>query len=441
MSILDALRTGFGMLEHLAVPASDSEEAAFASDLARLRRRLLLVTLLAALAINGAWWLLDPLVFSADVVASYADLRLEVTVFFVAGVALLALTPPLPRVTATTAAVSVVGFCALCAYHLAPLGLLGLQYLTPMPLLAVLLGLGGRARLGVIAAIVASTWGAVLVVHGGSLPPGTGGTFASTIAIGLLAHAFGAWLVQLLHTRHVNQQRLHALTADLEGHVDAQARHLRALAQELLAARDGERRWLSQELHDALGQELTAMRHTSDLASLQLRRGLVTEAEETIEDIGTLVTRVHGTLRRILAHMRPEAVEQLGLVEAVRALVDDAGRRGLDASLTLDEVALEELTAPVDVALYRILQEALTNVLRHADARTVTVRLGRVGSTLQLDVVDDGIGLRSEPETGVCHVGLIGIGERARLCGGVASWFEPPSGGLTVHVELPIETA
>lgn len=423
--------------ETIGGPRSRAEERAFSLYLSDLRRRVLAIAAAVFLAMIVASWPLDHVFFDPEVAATYTRMRLVISAALLVGLAMLRFGPRSPRATETLSGIFIVAFCALCASYLAPLGLLGIQYLTAMPLLVVLMVLPGRARLLAVAGIVAATWGTVLVENQGDLPPDTAGTFNSTIALGLLAQVFGAWLVHLLRARHVNEQRLQRLTTGLEGRVDEQARHLRALARELMAARDTERRWLSQELHDALGQELTAMRHAGELATLQLQQGLVADAQEAIEDVGTLVTRTHGTLRRILAHMRPEAVEQLGLVEALQALVDDVARRGIAATLRLEGQPADTLPTEVGDALYRILQEALTNVARHSGARRVGVLLERSAAGVVLQVEDDGVGLQGEPEMGVCHVGLIGIQERARVCGGAATWISPPTGGLTMRVEVP----
>lgn len=195
-------------------------------------------------------------------------------------------------------------------------------------------------------------------------------------------------------------------------------------------AQEGERRRISQELHDEVGQGLTA-------ALLQLEntakdvppgaRGRLSEATETVR------TSLNET-RRVAARLRPEALDDLGLASALKALRQRlVEQTGLPIELDLDE--LPEVPEECEIVVYRVAQEALTNVLRHADASRAHVTLGCVEGTLRLRVSDDGIGLDGTRAGG----GVVGMRERAVIVGGELSIHSPDGHGTEVTLDVPVE--
>ncbi len=209
--------------------------------------------------------------------------------------------------------------------------------------------------------------------------------------------------------------------------LDAEVRRSRAL---LVSAREEERRRLRRELHDGLGPGLAAIGMELDLAialsgtSDEVGVRATTRARELA---GTLI----GDVRRIVHELRPAALDELGLVGALEdlALTPGAGPR-----VRIEAAALPELPAAVEVAAYRIAQEALTNAVRHAEAESVTITVGVREGWLRVEVVDDGRGIPAEVVEGV---GSASMRERVAEVGG-RFWRGPASGtGTIVRAELP----
>ena len=173
----------------------------------------------------------------------------------------------------------------------------------------------------------------------------------------------------------------------------------RESARRALAAQEGERVRIARELHDEIGQALTG-------ALLVLEQGETGEAREAVR--GAL-----GDVREIARRLRPEALDDLGLVPALAAL-SVAAQRSARLRVERRLQSPGELTAEEELVVYRVAQEALTNVARHAGARRVTLRLSREPDGVVLEVADDGTGLPSEFGEGT---GLRGMRERAVLVG------------------------
>lgn len=196
---------------------------------------------------------------------------------------------------------------------------------------------------------------------------------------------------------------------------------LEQLTQLLLRAQEEERRRIARELHDEAGQALTAAKISLDLAGHAEESGMVGRALEQVRDLSEL--------------LRPRALDDLGLASALRALVDDFGRR------TQIEVSLEtsdEDPWPSDVALvvYRVVQEALTNVARHSGGRNAWVRLERDTREARFSIEDDGHGTAGDPRP---HLGLLGMRERVTLVGGELVLEQAEAGGLRVSAVLPLK--
>lgn len=203
--------------------------------------------------------------------------------------------------------------------------------------------------------------------------------------------------------------------------------------EQLVAAREEERRRLRRDLHDGLGPKLAGQTLKLEAAldaldgETETARALL---QETMSESQTIITEI----RRLVYGLRPPALDQLGLLEAVREHAAQHRIAGLQVAVDAPE-ALPPLPAAVEVAAYRIIQEALTNVARHARARTCTVSLA-LGKELQVEVVDDGRGLPPEMRAGV---GLTSMRERAEEIGGsciVEAVGE--ASGTRVTARLPI---
>ncbi|MGH2884566.1 MAG: HAMP domain-containing sensor histidine kinase, partial [Solirubrobacteraceae bacterium] len=198
-----------------------------------------------------------------------------------------------------------------------------------------------------------------------------------------------------------------------------------------LAAQEAERLRIARELHDEIGQTLTAValrvEHASSRADFD--RAELAQLAEIVQD--TLQD-----LRRISRELRPEALDELGLVNALITLCERVGQQDrLRVHRRLD-VALPAMASDVELAIYRIAQEALTNVMRHSTASEVTVALSRSDSELVLRVSDNGQGL---PEAVSEGGGLTGMRERAMLIGGDLRIESDPGSGVAVSLRLSLE--
>jgi signal transduction histidine kinase len=200
----------------------------------------------------------------------------------------------------------------------------------------------------------------------------------------------------------------------------ARTSQLEQLTRLLLRAQEDERRRIARELHDEAGQMLTAVKIDLGLAGHLEAGERVKTVLQQIRDVSNL--------------LRPSALDDLGLEQALRALVDDFARRTrIAATFECDG----ELGAPPDaqVAIYRMVQEALTNVVRHADARRVTVAVAHADHALTVAIEDDGRGAAEAPTP---HLGLLGMTERIAELGGALVVETRPGRGFRVHARLPV---
>lgn len=195
------------------------------------------------------------------------------------------------------------------------------------------------------------------------------------------------------------------------------------------AAQEAERRWLSLELHDQIGQDLTALLLTIDVAGRvagQKREEALKAAEDTVKDC---LDRV----RSIVHELRPPALDHLGLTSALLHLCDRiTSTSGLEVDRDFAR-DLPTLSADAQLGVFRVAQESLTNVVRHAGAGRAEVSLRGHDGGVRLTIADDGIGI-APPSSGT---GLRGMRERALLLGAVLHVDAPPQGGTHVTLEIP----
>jgi len=197
-----------------------------------------------------------------------------------------------------------------------------------------------------------------------------------------------------------------------------------------LAAQENERRRLAQELHDEVGQSLTVV-------LLGITRALGTDAAEAEQELALVRDSARSSLdevRRIVRGLRPGVLEDLGLITALRAMADEfADHSGADVRQHLPH-HLPAMASSTELVIFRVAQEALTNVSRHAAASTVDVRLLTDGSTVTLSVVDDGEGI-DRPVNGE---GIRGMRERALAVGGELRILPAAAGGTEVSLRVPV---
>ena len=197
----------------------------------------------------------------------------------------------------------------------------------------------------------------------------------------------------------------------------------------VLAAQEAERLGIARDLHDEVGQLLTGV-----LLHLDSSTGSAPEHRDEIEEAKRAVRRALDEVRRISRELRPEMLEDLGLVSALTELSTSFGRSGVRVERRFD-TSLPKLEPDTELAVYRIAQESLTNVARHSNASRVTITLERGPDSVVLRIVDDGRGFdnaRSEE-----HGGLRSMRERALLVGGALAIEQVPTGGVEVRLEVP----
>jgi two-component system sensor histidine kinase UhpB len=216
-----------------------------------------------------------------------------------------------------------------------------------------------------------------------------------------------------------------ALGAAFDQMLDRMESERRESARRALAAQEEERLRIARELHDEVGQALTAV-------LLQLDRAAAgREPAERIAEAREAARATLEEVRAIARNLRPEALDDLGLPAAVRQLCNDAERAGVEVERRISPDV--RLAPEVEVVVYRVAQEAITNVLRHAAAERLVCVLGPSGSGTELLVVDDGRGRGDAP----AGSGLRGMRERAVLAGATLEIVTPASGGTSVSLRVP----
>jgi PAS domain S-box-containing protein len=217
-----------------------------------------------------------------------------------------------------------------------------------------------------------------------------------------------------------------------------QQAELREISARVLEAREEEKTLLARELHDELGQLLTALK--MNLAWLRERLppadpGLADKAAQ----MDAVLDRTVSSVRRISAELRPLMLDDLGLADAIAWLTDEFGKNsGIACTLSAPpEGALVGVDRRVATTLYRVLQESLTNVARHSGARAVCVALAEADGMLELTVEDDGRGIVEADLAGKRSLGLKGMRERVRYHGGEAQIGPAPKRGTIVRVRVP----
>lgn len=216
------------------------------------------------------------------------------------------------------------------------------------------------------------------------------------------------------------------------------SKKLQGLAANLELAREEERMQISRELHDQLGQALTAMKF--DLARLTDRLAQKDAAlAQTAKAIAVQMDTMIKTVRRISTELRPGMLDDLGLAASIEWQARDFEKRtGIVCAVTVPPVDLP-LERNRSVALFRIFQEALTNVVRHAGARHIRVRLIAQPEGLTLQIRDDGRGIQSHEISGLRSLGLVGMRERAKRIGAAFDIHGVPGEGTTLTVSLPVD--
>jgi signal transduction histidine kinase len=223
-----------------------------------------------------------------------------------------------------------------------------------------------------------------------------------------------------------------ALQAGVAAHAVRLTADLQRSRERLVTAREEERRRLRRDLHDGLGPQLASLTLTV-AAARELLRHDVDAADKLLQELSAHTQAAIADIRRVVYDLRPPALDDLGLVLALREQATNYSHAGLQITIDAPE-QLPPLPAAVEVATYRIIQEGLTNVVRHAQARSCAVRLA-LGDGLEVEVKDDGVGLPKGIRAGV---GLTSMRERTAELGGTCQIDSTLGVGTCIRASLPL---
>jgi signal transduction histidine kinase len=235
-------------------------------------------------------------------------------------------------------------------------------------------------------------------------------------------------------------QTLHATLAHMADEIRSYQRSIQSYAAAITRSQEDERSRLARELHDETVQALIALDQRTQMIERICKRDPQAAAVK-LSELRTMTAGTIADVRRVIRALRPIYLEDLGLVPALEMLTQSLSEQdGLTIAFTVEgEVC--RLAPERELALYRIVQEALTNVVKHARARQGQVKL-QYGDTLKVLIKDDGLGFdlpdRVETLTELGHFGLVGIRERAELIGAQLIVQSTPGRGTTIELHLPL---
>ena len=213
---------------------------------------------------------------------------------------------------------------------------------------------------------------------------------------------------------------------------------LRALSAHLQTVREEERSRIAREIHDELGQLLTALKIELSLHELSLKSPGASPPQETVfRRMEGLIDQSIQTVRKIATELRPMVLDHLGLTAAIRWQAEEFLRAsGIPCTLFIPDANLT-LERDAATALFRIFQESLTNIARHAKASTVQVRLLNDARCTVLEVQDDGVGFSANAADEPASFGLLSMKERALMLGGTLNVATAPGEGTTITARVP----
>jgi signal transduction histidine kinase len=251
------------------------------------------------------------------------------------------------------------------------------------------------------------------------------GTIGLTMGLGLLLAAFTTSRILRLETETAHRYQEIAI---------ARA-ELKQLSARLVEAQENERRSISRELHDEVGQSLTGVLVEMANLSNKIRAGDLAAVEAKANEVKKLIEDSVGVVRNMALLLRPSMLDDLGLVPALQWQAREVSKRtGVRVRLAAEGVS-EELPEEHKTCIYRIVQEALHNCVQHADAKIVKVTVRQEADQIRLEIQDDGRGFNAREERGM---GLLGIEERVSYLGGTFQVESQPGHGALLSVALPV---
>ena len=228
---------------------------------------------------------------------------------------------------------------------------------------------------------------------------------------------------------------------EMTEHLRQSREQLTELTEYLQTVRENERKRIAMEIHDELGQKLTRIKIDLHFFKNQLINRSEREAVEVIEEntarISEEIDSTIATIRRISTELRPTILDDFGLVAACEWLTKEI-QRNTNLKCTFETTQEQiELEAEQRIAVFRIIQEALTNIIRHSKAEHANISIGLDNGNLRAIVEDDGVGIDPEQITNGHSMGVIGMRERARILGGDLTISKIPKGGTQVLLTMP----
>lgn len=259
--------------------------------------------------------------------------------------------------------------------------------------------------------------------------------------IGAMAEALEQMRQRLLQTIQSLEDLRETLEARVEERTDAlrqQEAQVRQLLHQVITAQEEERSRIAYELHDEVGQLLTAIRFSMD--GLPVGAADI-DATRQVTRVRDLIDKAMAYLRRLISGLRPGVIDQLGLLPALREVAEQI-LAPLDIVVTIEGPSGGRLPSEVEVVLFRIAQEAMHNVARHSGARSADLVVARTAGHVTMRIHDDGRGFDAaavERDTAPGRgLGLLGMRERASLLGGSVRIESVPGAGTTIEAELPL---
>lgn len=231
------------------------------------------------------------------------------------------------------------------------------------------------------------------------------------------------------------QTRLEARVSERTQELTESHRHLRSLGERLVLAHESEQRRIARELHDQIGQDLTALK-------MILSRGKGGKPEQALECLAeaqSLSEELLETVRGICSTLRPQVLDDLGLVAGVQWHIKTFSERtGMDVTFDMERIDESHLSPLVKSAVFRVIQEALTNVSRHGETKSASVMLAMRKGFLEFSIRDGGKGFDAARIAGNPSTGLSSMRERLSLVGGVFELSSFPGQGTIIKAQIPV---
>jgi two-component system sensor histidine kinase UhpB len=239
-------------------------------------------------------------------------------------------------------------------------------------------------------------------------------------------------------------ERLRALVKELDDRRKEMEKAVQTLPQRIIQAQEEDRKKISREIHDDLGQSLATLKMLIQAHQAEMTRRHGCKPVKSFQKIITYLDTIIDKTRSLAAGLQPSILEVLGPTAALKALMNEfRSKKGM--RIHFDCIPLEQFAFKAEVInLYRIIQEALTNIVRHAGATHIDIRFRKFRNSLRINVKDNGCGLCKDDKPNLANGFPAGLGfstmrERAMLLGGNMEVKSSPQGGTSLTVEIPIQ--